>query len=116
MERTPDRLHRFVEYFAMAEPNVVNKIAYKHGYHAPHSLESREGFLIQFLEDQGDDGLRELMLMHPDKDAINSADGSADTELKTYAIPAPKTQQAGTSNHLVAFCFIVLFVYLIIKG
>jgi len=116
MKGTPDRLHRFVEYFAMAEPNVVNKIAYKHGYHAPHSLESREGFLIQFLDDHGDDGLKELMLSHPDREAINSADGSTDTELKSYPIPVPKAPQAGTSNHLVAFCFIVLFTYLIIKG
>jgi len=66
------RLQAFVEYFATAEPNAVRKIAYKHGYLPPQSLEGSMGFLYDFLIENGDQGLFELMSEHPDKEAISS--------------------------------------------
>lgn len=90
------RLQAFVEYFATAEPNAVRKIAYKHGYIPPQSLEGSMGFLYEFLMENEDEGLFELMSYHPDKDAILS------TVQNTEANPAPIITQTSSLDGTVS--------------
>ena len=71
------RVEALIEYLAVSDPLQVNKLAYKYGYNAPQTPEGREGFLATFLEENPTDGLMELMLFHPDKEAIIAAQAAS---------------------------------------
>jgi hypothetical protein len=116
MEVSP-RLQYLVEYFAKAEPQTINKLAFKHGYFPPQSLEGRAGFLYEFLMMHGDEGLKELMRFHPDKDAMLSADGSNNIELKDTIMPTtilPPTKKED-STRAIFFVGFIIMMYLILS-
>ncbi len=123
MEGLSPRLQALIEYFAVAEPRQVNKLATRHGYPTPQSLEGTKGFLYQFILDNGDEGLKELMLFHPDREAISSADGietilpesftSQNLPEKAVKIVYKKDPDAVRATFLMG---IIILLYLIING
>jgi hypothetical protein len=119
------RLEALITYFATADPKAVNKLAYEHGYEAPQGLENREGFIVTFLDENGDQGLQELMKYHPDKDAIlslnqipfvkSNADGPVLTPPMNYDL-TKKIEQLSSSQLFIVTLIIIFAIYLIFKS
>ena len=63
----------FIYTIALHRPQKINLIADRYGYPRPTDQESRLGFLQVFLEDEPEEALYELSLIHPDADLIVSA-------------------------------------------
>jgi hypothetical protein len=67
-------------YIAKVSPKGVNKVAYKYGYPLPLTEEGRLGFIIKGFSEEGDEFLRDLALVHPDRDLIISASEISDAD------------------------------------
>lgn len=59
-----------VDYIAKSNPNGVRKLAYAYGYPNFSTYEGSVRFLYQFLKKEGEKGLDDLMMQHPDKEAL----------------------------------------------
>jgi len=59
-----------IEYIAKLNPKGVRKLAYSKGYRSPEGLSQRKQFLMQFLNEGGDDASSAMMLIHPDREIL----------------------------------------------
>lgn len=59
-----------IEYVAAGNPNGVRKLAYEYGYPNFKTYEGSLRFLHHFLKKEGERGLDDLIMQHPDKEII----------------------------------------------
>lgn len=89
-------LENLVRYVSQNERGV-NRLAYLYGYLPPVSVQGREGFLYQGLQDEGENFIRDIARIHPDRELILNADGSVDDgawrEPNVIRLPSSQTQQ-----------------------
>lgn len=71
-KRPQNKLHvaSLVDYIAKGNPNGVRKLAYTYGYPNFSTLEGSIRFLYEFLKKEGEKGLDDLMMQHPDKEIL----------------------------------------------
>ncbi len=66
------QLEKLIRYIAEDE-KASNRLASKYGYFPASSEEGRIGMLIRGMQEEGDDFLRDMGIVHPDKDIILAA-------------------------------------------
>lgn len=120
-------LQNLASYISENNPRGVNQIAYKYGYIPPVTQEGREGLIFRGIIEEGDNFLRDLARVHPDKDLVLNADGSEmpvsidatkEPNIINLSTPAPikAITTSGSDNaKIVILLAIAFFLYKILK-
>lgn len=64
------KLQLLAEHIAKGNPEGLVKVAKKNNYHAPKSIQGGIGFIHKFVNEKKDDALKQLALIHPDREII----------------------------------------------
>jgi hypothetical protein len=109
------RLENLITYMSHADPLAVNRLAYKYGFIAPVSAEGRQGLLIRGIQEGGDEFIRDMAKMHPDRELIMNADGS-ETPISIQSTSAPSSNTPGNSNSdLIRVIILLVVAYILYK-
>lgn len=74
-------LQNLASYISENNPRGVNQVAYKYGYIPPVTQEGREGLIFRGIMEEGENFLRDLAGVHPDRDLVLNADGSQEPSM-----------------------------------
>lgn len=91
----------YAQYIAKANPGAVRRLLQNHGYNVGNNLPMA---IVQFVGQQGEDGLREIMNLHPDKNVIlelygNTKEKACNCHHCRFGAPMLNADGSGTPNN-----------------
>lgn len=115
-------LQNLASYISENNPRGVNQVAYKYGYIAPVSQEGREGMIFRGIMEEGENFLKDLARVHPDRELVLNADGSpstsdATTEPNVINLSNPPLVRASVSasSETIKIAIILVLAFILYK-